>query len=140
MKVLKNRHLVPLAGFNIWDKVFKNGPSKICGRQSLKNFSGIISSSQQCYSFPQYFVLQLVILFIPVSFFQFTILFIPVSDITYSSQRYCIFQSATLYLLISSVIFLFHLKAYSKSVISDFEQIPDIFLLFFFLHFPFYYL
>ena len=20
-----------------WDKVFKNGPSKICGRQSLKN-------------------------------------------------------------------------------------------------------
>ena len=24
-------------GFNIWDKVFKNGPSKICGRQPLKN-------------------------------------------------------------------------------------------------------
>ena len=22
----------------IWDKVFKNGPSKICGRQPLKNF------------------------------------------------------------------------------------------------------
>ena len=22
---------------NIWDKVFKNGPSKICGRQPLKN-------------------------------------------------------------------------------------------------------
>ena len=21
----------------IWDKVFKNGPSKICGRQPLKN-------------------------------------------------------------------------------------------------------
>ena len=22
-----------------WDKVFKNGPSKICGRQPLKNFT-----------------------------------------------------------------------------------------------------
>ena len=26
--------------FLIWDKVFKNGPSKICGRQSLKNLKG----------------------------------------------------------------------------------------------------
>ena len=25
---------------NIWDKVFKNGPSKICGRQPLKNLKG----------------------------------------------------------------------------------------------------
>ena len=25
---------------NIWDKVFKNGPSKICGRQPLKNSKG----------------------------------------------------------------------------------------------------
>ena len=24
----------------IWDKVFKNGPSKICGRQPLKNLKG----------------------------------------------------------------------------------------------------
>ena len=24
---------------NIWDKVCKNGPSEICGRQSLKNFT-----------------------------------------------------------------------------------------------------
>ena len=24
----------------IWDKVFKNGPSKICERQSLKNLKG----------------------------------------------------------------------------------------------------
>ena len=24
----------------IWDKVFKNGPSKICGRQPLKNLLG----------------------------------------------------------------------------------------------------
>ena len=31
----------------IWDKVFKNGPSKICGRQPLKNFSLTI---------PEYFV------------------------------------------------------------------------------------
>ena len=23
----------------MWDKVFKNGPSKICGRQSLKNLN-----------------------------------------------------------------------------------------------------
>ena len=23
-----------------WDKVFKNGPSKICGRQPLKNLKG----------------------------------------------------------------------------------------------------
>ena len=25
---------------NLWDKVFKNGPSKICGRQPLKNLKG----------------------------------------------------------------------------------------------------
>ena len=25
---------------NIWDKVFKNGPSKICGSQPLKNLRG----------------------------------------------------------------------------------------------------
>ena len=25
-----------------WDKVFKNGPSKICGRQSFKNFAWYI--------------------------------------------------------------------------------------------------
>ena len=24
---------------NIWDKLFKNGPSKICGRQPLKSFT-----------------------------------------------------------------------------------------------------
>ena len=24
---------------NIWDKLLKNGPSKICGRQPLKNFT-----------------------------------------------------------------------------------------------------
>ena len=24
----------------IWDKVFKDGPSRICGRQSLKNLKG----------------------------------------------------------------------------------------------------
>ena len=23
----------------IWDKIFKNGPSKICGRQPLQNFT-----------------------------------------------------------------------------------------------------
>ena len=28
------------SGFqDMWDKVFKNGPSKTCGRQSLKNFT-----------------------------------------------------------------------------------------------------
>ena len=26
--------------WNIWDKVFKSGPSKICGRQPLKNLKG----------------------------------------------------------------------------------------------------
>ena len=25
---------------DIWDKVFKSGPSKICGRQPLKNLKG----------------------------------------------------------------------------------------------------
>ena len=28
-----------LIGESKWDKVFKNGPSKICGRQPLKNFT-----------------------------------------------------------------------------------------------------
>ena len=27
---------------NIWDKVFKNGPSKICGRQPLKILLGLL--------------------------------------------------------------------------------------------------
>ena len=31
------RSLLPPNGKNIWDEVFKNGPSKICGRQPLKN-------------------------------------------------------------------------------------------------------
>ena len=26
--------------WNTWDKVFKNGPSKICGRHSLKDLKG----------------------------------------------------------------------------------------------------
>ena len=26
--------------YTIWDKVFKSEPSKICGRQSLKNLKG----------------------------------------------------------------------------------------------------
>ena len=31
--------------FNIWDKVFENGPSKICGREPLNNlFEGIWSA------------------------------------------------------------------------------------------------
>ena len=30
----------PRVGSNTWDKVFKNGPSKICERQSLKNLKG----------------------------------------------------------------------------------------------------
>ena len=29
-----------LQSINIWDKVFKSGPSKICGRQPLKNLKG----------------------------------------------------------------------------------------------------
>ena len=29
----------------IWDKIFKNGPSKFCGRQPLKNFSWSILQS-----------------------------------------------------------------------------------------------
>ena len=31
---------VPVEFLDKWDKVFKNGPSKICGRQSLKRFKG----------------------------------------------------------------------------------------------------
>ena len=43
--IYKNKHF-PLNQFLIrqiiWDKVFKNGQSKICGRQPLKNFTYII--------------------------------------------------------------------------------------------------
>ena len=28
----------------IWDKVFKSGPSKVCGRQPFKNLKGIWST------------------------------------------------------------------------------------------------
>ena len=34
--LIKNKSLSKLRD-NIWDKVFKNGPSKICGRQPIKN-------------------------------------------------------------------------------------------------------
>ena len=34
-------------GSNKWNKVFKNGPSKICGRQPLKNLSGYGCLSKQ---------------------------------------------------------------------------------------------
>ena len=30
---------ITICGKDIWVKVFKNGPSKICGRQLLKNFT-----------------------------------------------------------------------------------------------------
>ena len=33
------RHFVKLLGKCTWDKIFKNGPSNICGRQPLKNFT-----------------------------------------------------------------------------------------------------
>ena len=29
-----------IISYIIWDKVFKNGPSKICGREPLKNLKG----------------------------------------------------------------------------------------------------
>ena len=34
-----------MSDMKIWDKVFKNGPSKMCGRQPLKNLKS--------YGFPQ---------------------------------------------------------------------------------------
>ena len=39
----KNK-VVTITKSNIWDKVFKNGPSKICRRQPLKNFEGVWSA------------------------------------------------------------------------------------------------
>ena len=38
-RINESRHLLA-----IWDKVFKSGLCKICGRQSLKNFEGILSA------------------------------------------------------------------------------------------------
>ena len=37
--VAKNLHVEDQFGKLIWVKVFKNGPSKTCARQSLKNFT-----------------------------------------------------------------------------------------------------
>ena len=52
----------------IWDKAFKNGPNKICGRQPLKKFEGIFfkgpSSTNFTWSILEYFVL-----FVYISFF-----------------------------------------------------------------------
>ena len=50
----------------IWDKILKNGPSKICGRQPLKNFT---------WSILQFFVLHLTN-FVPVFCFVFVISFL----------------------------------------------------------------
>ena len=37
--------------WEIWDKVFKSGPSKICGRQLLKNLEGYgLLSKSYCYT------------------------------------------------------------------------------------------
>ena len=38
INIFGNYHNVFFVG-QLWDKVFKNGPSKICGRQPLKNFT-----------------------------------------------------------------------------------------------------
>ena len=38
----------------MWDKVFKSGPSKICGRQPLKTFKG--------YGLLEYFVSYIIVL------------------------------------------------------------------------------
>ena len=37
--------------YNIWDKLFKDGQSKICGRQPLKNFEGVWSALGIPYPF-----------------------------------------------------------------------------------------
>ena len=53
---------VELKGWFIWDKVFKNGPRKICGRQPLRNLKGYDLLKQRSFSttFPwsilEYFV------------------------------------------------------------------------------------
>ena len=54
--------LVELNGWFIWDKVFKNEPSKICGRQPLQNLKGYglfkqrLSSTNFIWSILEYFV------------------------------------------------------------------------------------
>ena len=40
----------------IWDKVSKNGPSKICGRKPLKNFKSFLSSTNFTWSILEYLV------------------------------------------------------------------------------------
>ena len=46
------------SGGNIWNKVFKNGLSKICGSQPLKNLNGygLPSSTNFTWSILEYFV------------------------------------------------------------------------------------
>ena len=45
-------HLSRNSSRNIWNKVFKNGPSKICGKQPLKNLKGYgLLSHIVCLSF-----------------------------------------------------------------------------------------
>ena len=42
IKKIDQRFSLFLANISIWDKVFKNGPSKICGRQPLSFFKGCL--------------------------------------------------------------------------------------------------
>ena len=53
MGYLLNYSSVNINSMFIWDKVFKNGPSKICGRQPLKNLKG--------YGLPKQTILKTVI-------------------------------------------------------------------------------
>ena len=39
-KIANNKKLIHFKYGKIWDKLFKNGPSKICERQPLKNLKG----------------------------------------------------------------------------------------------------
>ena len=48
----------------MWVKVFKNGPSKICGRQSLKNFTWSILEYFDPYNPSKIFSKKSIILFI----------------------------------------------------------------------------
>ena len=40
---------ISLQSVNIWDKVFKNGPSEICGRRPLRNLKGYGLLKQMWY-------------------------------------------------------------------------------------------
>ena len=79
---------------SIWDKVFKNGPSKICERQPLKNLKGYgrLSSTNFVWSILEYFVPYFLLIIQSHRTIIYEMQSKPLSQVLVYIAIYCIFE------------------------------------------------